>query len=1167
MNRFGLIGLILFTLFSKLVFSQNVSNEGTDFWAVFPTHVASGNGGTTTGNHANLSIFVTSKSNSIVTVSCGLAYSETKNIPANTSVEFVVDWASAYIPFSSANGNLLNKGIHIKVADGSPKVSAYAHIYGQARSAASLILPYETLGQTYYSMNYTQNAGGNNYLTLVAVEDNTSILLHSKSGGVITINLDHAGDVYEYISGSDDLTGVYAEINPASSSCKRFAAFSGSSVVTIVCNGSQDPLYQQLYPTVSWGRNYGVVPFKDRRYILRILAQEDNTKVIYNGLTTIINKGKYIESDLLTESTFITADKLISVAQYSLTQACSSTNGGNIIGDPEMVMLNPIEFNIKGITVFSSPLQNILVRYINVLIRTSQTATFKINNLAPNTTWTPLTGNSSFSFAQIPISEISLTLTADDGFNAIAYGFGNAESYSYSAGTNLSSNNYLTVVNESTNEESPNGCIGQQVDFKVNLPYQPDKITWTLEGEMPEVVINPVAEIKVVNGQNTYIYKYPVNKVYTVTGEYHLEVLAHVENNATNCINGDLTTNYVFNIYDLPTAKFIADIAGCAKSDILFTDRSISNTTDFAITDWIWDLGDGSTSTDRNPKHQYATEGNYNVTLSVKSGTGCYSDPAPLQSVHINPLPESKFSIDHLTSCINTNVLFTDQSIISTALTSNSKIIKWHWDFGDGTSEDKTDKLPFTHPYLSVGTFSVVLTTTSDNGCTTSSLPQSLTITNLPIADFSLPDVCFDDGVAKFINLSKNTDGTTNGLTYEWDFGDPSSTNNLSDDKDGSHIFSAPDKYFIILKVINENGCIISVSKDFTINGQVKNAEFTVQNENNLCSNNDVIINNISEAISGKITKIEVYQDFGNNPTDKITIDFPTTVDIPLHYTSFGGNADKIITIKLIAYSGIVCSKEFIKTITLRPSPILQFNAIPTICENDGLILLNQASETSGTTGSGIYSIDGINFSGNFNPKLTGVGTHNIMYTYTTPNGCALSITKTITVNASPTADSGPDIFVLAGGEVTIPATAQGSNLTYQWTPALGLSKNNILNPVVNPDQDTEYTLTVTTNPEGCTATSKVKVKVLQALDLRNTFTPNGDNVNDVWTINYLETYPNATVEIFNRNGNRVFFSSGYKIPFDGNYQNQPLPVGVYYYIINPRNGRKILTGPLTLLR
>lgn len=1162
MNR--LILLVLFVLsFSSTVFSQNVSNEGTDFWAVFPTHVPSNN------SLANIAVFVTSKYATEVTVSCAGTYSETKAIPANTAVQFDVSRASAYVNFSEANANLTNRAIHIKVTDGNAKVSAYAHIYGNARSAASLILPFETLGQTYYSMNYLQSTGGNNYLTLVAVEDNTSILLHGKNG-VVQVDLAHAGDVYEYIAGSLDLTGVYAEINTASSSCKRFAAFSGSSVLTIACGGSQDPLYQQLYPTVSWGRNYGVVPFKDRRYILRILAQDDGTSVTFNGQTYVLGKGEYVESTQLTESTFITADKLISVAQYSLTQACSSINAGNIIGDPEMVMLNPVEFNIKGVTVFSSTLQNITSRYINILIRSSKTSTFKINNAVPTTTWTPLTGNTVYSYAQIPVTASSLTLTADDGFNAIAYGFGQAESYSYSAGTNLSSNNYLTVVNESNKEESPDGCIGQAINFKINLPYQPDKITWTLDGGNVDITNNPVPEVKTLGGQTTYIYSYPINKTYTTTGEYHLEVVAHVTASATNCSSGDLTTNYIFNIYDLPTAKFKVDLAGCAKSNVSFADLSLSNSTDFNISNWLWNFGDGNTSVEQNPKHQYAEEGDYPVTLSVKSSTGCWSDPSPIQKVHINPLPISKFKIDHSTTCIGTNVLFSDESIINKTITTIAAIVKWHWDFGDGTSAiDQTFVAPLTHQYSKTGTYSIVLTTTSNDGCSTVSSPQNIVVTDLPKADFLLPDVCFDDGVAKFINTSTNIDGTKNGLTYVWNFGEISSANNQSATVDGTHTYGAAGDYSIILKVINESGCEISITKAFTINGQVKTADFSIQNEQDLCSNSDVVINNISTAVSGKITKIDVYKDFVNNPTDVVTILNPTASDIHLVYEPFGGTINKTITVKLIAYSGIVCSKEVSHIITIKPSPVLQFNTIPPACENDGLVLINQAAETSGISGGGIYTSDGsgLGTDGSYNPKIAGVGAHNISYTFTAANGCTSSITKTIFVNKSPTADAGPEIFILAGGEVTIPTIAQGDNLSYLWSPALGLNNNKILSPIASPEKDTEYTLTVTTSPEGCTATSSVTIKVLQALNPPNTFTPNGDNVNDVWNIKYLESYPNVTVEVFNRNGNRVFFSNGYKNPFDGNYQNEPLPVGVYYYIINPKNGRKTVSGPLTIIR
>jgi len=56
-------------------------------------------------------------------------------------------------------------------------------------------------------------------------------------------------------------------------------------------------------------------------------------------------------------------------------------------------------------------------------------------------------------------------------------------------------------------------------------------------------------------------------------------------------------------------------------------------------------------------------------------------------------------------------------------------------------------------------------------------------------------------------------------------------------------------------------------------------------------------------------------------------------------------------------------------------------------------------------------------------------------------------------------------------------------------------------------------------------------------------------------------------VDVFNRNGQTVYSSLGYARSWDGTYKGKPLPVGVYYYVINPKNGAKIMSGTLTILR
>ncbi|WP_231459895.1 PKD domain-containing protein [Pedobacter sp. Leaf132] len=1170
MKRALLLVFIIASFFCNNVFSQNISNEGTDFWTVFPTHVPNGN------SLASLMVFVTSKFDSEVTVTCGAYSSGPTIIPANTSVGIQVNRNDSYIPLSDANQVLSNRGIHIVVTPGKPKVAAYAHMFAGNRSAASLILPFETLGQKYFSVNYTQNITstnnnntsqqGYNYLALVAVEDNTVLIIRERNNISRTITLPKSGDVYEYTSGLEDLTGISVETDPSNSSCKRFAAFSGTSNITIGNCSSADPLYQQIYPVSSLGKTYGIIPFFNQSYIYRAVAVEDNTKIYENGsLVTTLNKGGFYSSSRLSNPNYVTGDKNFILSQYMYSVGCATPSGSNAgFGDPDMVLLNPVEFNVNNITVFSATDQDIRQRYLNVLIKTNKTGSFKINGVVPNVTWSVLSNN--LSYAQIPVTEKSLTLTADEGFNVIAYGYGTTESYAYSAGTNLASNNYLTVVNNVKKEEYQNGCINTEINFKINLPYKPDKITWTLDNEQQITTTNE-PEVKVINGQTFYIYSYPNAKNYTVAGEHKLNVVAHVPNDPVNCQEGNLVTNYIFSIYDLPTSNFDAAISACAKTDVIFTDKSISNSADFQVTNWLWDFGDGTVIDEKNPKHQYLKEGTYDVKLIVKAGSGCYSDVFT-KNITINPLPVSKFtSLDN--TCINTDYVLTDASSISLTQTTN-KIVKWRWDFGDNNFEENSDNRPVIHQYSAVGTYKISLITTSANGCVSEAFVKDVKVTDLPTADFTMPDVCLNDAFALFVNKTIDEESVSGPLKYEWNFGDAASTAmnpNTSTDKDGKHKYSSFGVYKVSLKITNVNGCESTESKDFTVNGAVEKADFSIQNADNLCSNSAVVINNLSKAFFGKITKIDIFKDLEDAPNDFETYTYPTNEDINLVYTAFGGNSNKDFKIKLIAYSGESCFLETEKTITLKPAPILEFADIPFVCQNDGLVIINQAKETTGIIGNGIYSGDGIDSEGNFNPKRVQAGKHTITYTFTASNGCISAITKDVFVYESPSADIGSStLYILAGGEITIPAVAEGKNLTYKWSPSLGLKQDDVLNPVATPDKDTEYKLEATSS-EGCKVVKTVLVKVLQVLVPPNSFTPNGDGVNDVWAIKYLDTYPNATIDVFNRNGGKVFSSVGYKTPFDGNYQNEPLPVGVYYYLINPRNGRKTITGPLTIIR
>jgi gliding motility-associated-like protein len=81
-------------------------------------------------------------------------------------------------------------------------------------------------------------------------------------------------------------------------------------------------------------------------------------------------------------------------------------------------------------------------------------------------------------------------------------------------------------------------------------------------------------------------------------------------------------------------------------------------------------------------------------------------------------------------------------------------------------------------------------------------------------------------------------------------------------------------------------------------------------------------------------------------------------------------------------------------------------------------------------------------------------------------------------------------------------------------------------------------------------------------------FTPNGDGVNDTWGIDEMELYPNASIEIFNRWGERVFYNNkGYTEKWNGTFKGRELPIDSYHYVIDLKNGSKEVTGTVTIIR
>ncbi|HPG12036.1 MAG TPA: gliding motility-associated C-terminal domain-containing protein, partial [Chitinophagaceae bacterium] len=284
-------------------------------------------------------------------------------------------------------------------------------------------------------------------------------------------------------------------------------------------------------------------------------------------------------------------------------------------------------------------------------------------------------------------------------------------------------------------------------------------------------------------------------------------------------------------------------------------------------------------------------------------------------------------------------------------------------------------------------------------------------------------------------------------------------------------------------------------------------------------------------------------------------------------YTEFGTPATKSYRIRYVVYSGINCVHSITRDITLLATPTLQFDPVPFSCSVDNSFQITQAQLLNGLAGSGVFTGTGVTSDGIFSPTIAGAGLHTIRYTYTGANGCTNFAEQTVAVYETPAINAGPDKVVLEGGQVTLtPVQNIGDPITYLWSPPTGLNDPTIAFPIASPSADITYTLTVTTD-KGCTASDDVFVKLLKAPAIPNIFSPNGDGVHDRWVIEYLDTYPGCTVDVYNRYGQLVYHSVGYTTPWDGTVNGKPVPVGTYYYIVNPKNGRSQMSGYVDVIR
>lgn len=251
---------------------------------------------------------------------------------------------------------------------------------------------------------------------------------------------------------------------------------------------------------------------------------------------------------------------------------------------------------------------------------------------------------------------------------------------------------------------------------------------------------------------------------------------------AVNPFNCAATATGQVTVFPSPEALFTV-----TPTQLQMPEREVSivNQTAGSNWDYLWEFGDGTTSTEQHPDaHLYPGSGTYQIRLTVTNGQ-CTS--VATQEVFINPMiPQIDYGATPTSGCPPLTVSFTNGTLDATA---------YLWEFGDGMkSQEQTP----THTYLTPGTYTVKLTATGPGG---TSIAETLEIVvhEQPYALFEvIPKVIYIPGEKPvFINHS------IGASRYEWDFGDGGSSTDFAP----SYQYQAPGVYTISLWVVNNQGC------------------------------------------------------------------------------------------------------------------------------------------------------------------------------------------------------------------------------------------------------------------------------------------------------------------------------------------------------------------------
>ncbi len=284
------------------------------------------------------------------------------------------------------------------------------------------------------------------------------------------------------------------------------------------------------------------------------------------------------------------------------------------------------------------------------------------------------------------------------------------------------------------------------------------------------------------------------------------------------------------------------------------------------------------------------------------------------------------------------------------------------------------------------------------------------------------------------------------------------------------------------------------------------------------------------------------------------------------------GNKEIILTVFVLAADGTKsCADVKKRNFNVSSTGFAAVADISNTCNGaTGSITLNPSGGTAPYT----YKWG----NGKTTPNVSDLSKGSYAYTITDSKGCVFSTIENILgsdkpITLNPTIVNESDKGKADGSiTLTVKGSSGSDNLKFTWKNDVGTG------PVATNLTAGKYYVTVLDQVYGCEVTGSYSIfnlsdpNFIDSLKnaIPNTFSPNGDGVNDDWTSAIFDQFPNLEVQVFNRWGSPVFAKKGFGSgSFDGhNSAGETLPDGAYFYIMNLNDDKKQkFGGAITIVR